>query len=204
MCKMYLKMLLAVLLVSTPIPTFSQVVPDATEGKWPLTVGVGYSNYHTDWSGRLGGPMFWADWNFYKAPLLLHGIGIEVEGRDLNYGLTGGDPKLRMDTLSGGAIYTWRQYRRFHPLAKFLVGYGSIDFTSSDPNYSHDTRAYYAPGGGLDYRVLGSVWVRGNYEYQFWPDFINHHTLNPNGLTIGVAYDFRGSDREILRIKPNE
>ena len=186
-----LKMLVAVFVAGAAIPAFSQVTPTATGGGLPLSVGIGYSNYHTDWSGRLGGSMVWVDWNFYQQPSFLHGFGIEVEARDLNYGRTGAEPKLRMDTAAGGAIYTWRHYHKFHPYAKFLVGFGSIDFSPLAPNYSHDTRTVYAPGGGLDYRVYRNVWVRGNYEYQFWPYFINHHALNPNGVTIGASYDFR-------------
>jgi hypothetical protein len=60
----YMKMLLAALLVSALIPAYSQVASSATAGSLPLTVGVGYSNYATDWSGRLSGPTLWADWNF--------------------------------------------------------------------------------------------------------------------------------------------
>lgn len=186
----YLKIALAVLLVIASSRAFSQVVPHGTREGLPLNVGLGYSNYHTDWSGRLGGPMFWIDWNFDKAPLLLDGVGVEVEGRDLNYNRSGIDPKLRMDTISGGLIYNWRHYHRFHPYAKFLVGYGSIDFTSPNPNYTHDTRIVYAPGGGAEYRVYQNVWLRGNYEYQFWPDFFSHHTMNPTGFTVGFAYNF--------------
>ena len=186
----YMKMLLPALLVSALIPAYSQGASSATAGGLPLTVGVGYSNYATDWKGRLAGPTLWADWNFYHGPSLLRGFGIEVEGRDLNYDRTGSDPKLRLDTAGGGAIYTWRHYRNFHPYVKFLVEYGSVDFSVSDPTYTHDSRTVYAPGGGLDYRVYRNVWVRGNYEYQFWPNFFNHHTMNPAGFDIGVAYDF--------------
>jgi opacity protein-like surface antigen len=187
----YMKMLLAALLVSALIPTYSQVASSATAGGLPLTVGVGYSNYATDWNGRLSGPTLWADWNFYHGPPLLRGFGIEIEARDLNYDRTGSDPKLRMDTAGGGAIYTWRHYRNFHPYGKFLVEYGSIDFNINSPGYTHDSRTVYAPGGGLDYRVFQNIWVRGDYEYQFWPSFFHHHALNPNGFTIGASYDFR-------------
>lgn len=183
---------LAVLMLCASIPAFSQVVPEIGHpGKgWPLSVGVGYSNYDTDWSGRLSGGVFWADWNFYHLPPLLDGFGLEIEGRDLNLDRTGGDPKLRMDTLEGGVIYTTHFYRRFHPYGKFLFGDGSIDFTTVDPNYSHDTRQMYVPGGGADTRFYKSLWLRVNYEYQFWPHFFHYHALNPNGIDIGVAYDF--------------
>ena len=66
----YLQMLLVVLAVNLAIPAFSQVAPEAKGGGLPLTVGVGYSNYATDWNGRLSGPMIWVDWNFYRSPLV--------------------------------------------------------------------------------------------------------------------------------------
>lgn len=144
----------------------------------PLTVGVGYSNYATDSSGRLSGPSLWIDRNFYQGPSYLRGLGFEAETRDLNCDRTGGSPNLRMDTASGGVIYTWHHLHNFNPYMKFLIGYGSIDFTvANTPNYKHDTRTLYAPRGGLDYRVFRNVSVRGNYDYQFWPDFFNHHAL---------------------------
>ena len=193
-------LLLAILFGCASIPVFSQVVPEIGHpGKgWPLSVGVAYSTYDTDWNhqpldgGRLSGGTIWADWNFYHLPPLWDGFGLEVEGRDLNYGRTGNDPKMRQDTLEGGVIYTTHFYRRFHPYAKFMVGDGSIDFTSTLPTYSHDTRLMYAPGGGADTRVYESLWLRVNYEYQFWPDFFQHNALNPRGWDIGLAYDFGG------------
>ena len=78
----------------------------------------------------------------------------------------------------------------FHPYMKFLVGDGSIDFEHPAPNYSHDTRTMYIPGVGADARFYKSLWLRVNYEYQFWPDFFHHHALTSSGVDIGVAYDF--------------
>ena len=183
-------LLLTVFLACTSIPALCQVVPAVGHpgGGPPLSVGIAYSNYNTDWSGRLSGGVVWADWNFYKLPPLWDGLGIEIEGRHLNFDRTGGDPKLRMDTLEGGVIYTTHFYRRFHPYAKFLFGDGSIDFTVA-PDYSHDTRSMYVPAAGADTRFYKSLWLRVNYEYQFWPDFFNHHAFNPHGWDFGVAYD---------------
>src|ERR1019366_1666917 len=94
-----------------------------------------------------------------RIPSFLHGFGIEVEGRDLNYGRTGTDPRLRQDTAEGGGIYTSRHYRNFHPYVKFLLGYGSIDFQHITPTYSHDSRTVYTPGGGVEYRIWRNVSV---------------------------------------------
>ena len=187
---MRVNLVLAALFLVASFPAFSQVAPTATnDSGFPLVVGVGFSNFYTDWSGRLDGVTVWADSDFYRGPSFLHGFGIEAQGRDLNFGRTGTDPKLRLDTAALGAIYTWRHYRNFQPYAKFLGGILSIDFTDT-PTYSHDTRTDYAPGGGVEYRVGRNVRVRADYEYQFATDFFNHHALNPNGVTVGASYDF--------------
>ncbi len=188
---MYGKLVLATLFLAATLPASAQVTPSSQQSSVPLVVGVGFSNFNTDWSGRLSGATLWADWNFNQGPSFLQGFGIEVEGRDLNYGRSSGAPKnLRQDTLEAGAIYTLRHYRNFHPYGKFIAGLGSIDFQHITPTYSHDTRTVWASGGGVEYRAWQNVWVRGDYEYQFWTDFLHHHALNPNGVTIGVAYDF--------------
>ena len=195
MDKKFLKMFLAALAICASIPVFCQVVPEIGHpGKGlPLSVGVAYSNYATDLGGRLNGATFWADLNLYHLPPLWDGFGIEVEARDLHYGRPAADPKLRMDTVEGGVIYTTHFYRRFHPYGKFLWGFGSIDFTGSNPNYSHDTRTIYVAGGGADTRFYKSLWLRANYEYQIWPNFAYpNQTMNPSGFDIGVAYDFAG------------
>jgi opacity protein-like surface antigen len=186
---MYWKMLLAAFIFgASTTASFSQVVPPGERRGIPLSLGVGYSNFESDFSGRISGIAVWADWNFYQTPAHLRGLGIEVEGRDLSFGRTGTMPNLRFDTIAGGAIYTFRHYRRFHPYGKFLLGFGSMDFISSIPTYTHDTREFFAPGGGLDYRLTRTIWLRGDYQYQIWPDF--GRPLHPNGFTIGASYDF--------------
>ncbi len=188
---MYGKFILAMLILAVTLPASAQVVPSAHEGQVPLVIGIGYSNFYTDWNGRLSGATLWADWNFNKGPSYLKGFGIEVEARDLNYFRSSSTPKnLRQDTLEAGVIYTWRHYRNIHPYGKFIAGLGSIDFQRMSPTYSHDTRTVWAPGGGVEYRAWHNVWVRGDYEYQFWTHFFNYHALNPNGVTIGASYDF--------------
>ncbi|HLY41316.1 MAG TPA: outer membrane beta-barrel protein [Terracidiphilus sp.] len=187
---MSLKILLAALVVIAAIPAYPQVAPEASANGLPLTVGVGFSNYNSDWTGYLRGPMFWADWSLYQ----VHGLGIEAEGRDLNYGRNGGVPNLRIDEAGGGPIYTFRPlFRGFvWPYGKYLAQFGSIDFTIPNvPNYHHDTRVVQTLGGGATVRATQSILIRADYEYQFWPDLGHGGYLNPRGLTVGVAYNFR-------------
>jgi hypothetical protein len=173
---------------------YGQVAPAATETHPPLTFGLGYSSYHTDWNGYLSGPMFWADWRFRQSSKHLGGIGVEMEARDLNYQRTGVVSNLRMDAAGGGPIYTWRHFRRIQPYGKFLVEFGSIDFTIQGiPDYTHDTRVVRVPGGGMNYHVSGNLWMRGDYEYQVWPHLGHGHALTPYGFTFGFSYDFSSS-----------
>ena len=195
MFQTWLKVLSALLAVSASIPAISQVAP-AVQGRegFPLRVGVGYSNYGSDWSGRLGGPAVWVDWDVPKLPPSWSGFQLEAEGRDLNYNRTGGDPKLRQYTFAGGVNYAWRYDPAFHPYVKFLVGYGNVSFSGVSvdylPGYTHDSRLFYAPAGGVEVRAHKRLWIRGSYEYQFWTNFFHGHTLMPHGFTVGAFYDF--------------
>jgi len=187
--------IVAVSLLTAAIPVFSQVAPQAEEGRLPLSVGVGVSSYDVDWGhGRMLGGTFWADWYPNLHYSFLHGLGLELEARDisLNHSSTQ-PPNYREDTAGGGLIYSWRRHRNFHPYTKFLIDFGSMDFTLFGPNYAsnytHDTRTVYAPGGGLEYRIVKNVWARADYEYQFWPNFLGQ-TADPEGFTFGAAYDF--------------
>lgn len=189
----------ALLIVGASIPALSQVVPSAQrggEGGLPFRIGAGYSNYATDWTpggGRLGGPSVWADFDVPKMAPDWSGLQLELEARDLNYTRHDVvDPKLRQYTFGGGFNLAWRYDPAFHPYAKFLIGLGNVSFgtASHSPGYTHDSRVFYAPGGGIDVRAHKRLWVRGDFEYQLWPHFFNHETMSPYGFTVGVFYDF--------------
>jgi opacity protein-like surface antigen len=189
-----LSVLFAVAVLAGAGKAFCQTMPAAYEGNMPFTLGVGVSNFNVDWDNQrmyaIGVNGVWRPAFF---PSRLYGLGIEVEGRDLNYDHPA--PALlpsnfREDTLSGGAVYNWHHYRRFEPYVMYLVGIGSIDFHAGNPYYNHDTRTVYTPGGGVQYRVANHVWLRGDYEYEFWNGLFGK-TADPNGYTAGVAYNFR-------------
>jgi opacity protein-like surface antigen len=190
---MHLKIVLAALFLTASISALGQVAPAATKAAGlPLSIGGGFSKTQLDWNGQhMYGPVIWADWTLARVPFKLQGLGVELEVRDTNYDRPISIPRMRQTTFGGGAIYTWRHFRRFSPYGKFLLNYGSIDFTVQDPNYRHDTRTVYTAGGGGEYRTLGNIWLRGEYEYQFWPNlFQGHQTLDPQVITIGAAYKF--------------
>jgi hypothetical protein len=187
-----LKLIFAALLVAAVLPVYSQVAPAATQGGVPIVVGGGVSDFSIDWGTgkRMEGITAWADWFPNRLPTALHGLGIEAEGRDIDIGLPSGISRMRQDTGIGGAIYSWNRHRNFRPYAKYLLGIGSIDFPPIG-TYSHDTFLVLAPGGGIEYRAWRHVWIRGDYEYQFWHAVLGPHDLTPNGFTVGASYDFR-------------
>jgi hypothetical protein len=208
-------LVLAALLVAGAFPVAAQVAPSAVSGGWPIVAGVGVSGFNMDWGhDRFGRPRYmegitgWFDWNLTRlpGPGFLRGLGVEIEGRDIDFGLPAslsdarvGDTgtNLRHDTGLGGVIYTWRRYRKVHPYGKAMAGLGSIDFPplpASPPTYRHDSRSITAFGGGADIRAGRNVWLRADWEYQFWPGlFGSPHPLTPTGITIGAVYDFKGA-----------
>ena len=175
---------LAALVAMAAIPLAGQVVPSAQEGGLPLVAGGGVSRFNMDCAPYIygstcymNGITVWVDWNLTRVPgpSLLRGLGVEVEGRDINYGLPAwlsnaqqGDSgtNLRQDTGMGGVIYSWRHFERLHPYGKALFGLGSIDFPplpASPPSYRHDDRTISAFGAGADIRAWRHIWVRADW-----------------------------------------
>ncbi len=203
--KLYLGPTLAALFVCAASPVFAQVVPAATEGNIPFSVGAGLSAYNPDLGhGHLLGGTLWIDYTLPHMPHVLYGLGIQAEGLDLNYFRSGSLPPYdRVDVASGGLIYSWPRYRDFRPYAKLMMGYGNADEQNIPFNERWtDSRTVTSGGAGLDYRVSRNVWLRVDYEYQSWPTFFKHpknpntgitppaQRLKPQGFTIGAMYHF--------------
>jgi opacity protein-like surface antigen len=185
--------LVAVFFIGMAVPARSQVTYSAEEGKLPFTVGLGISNFSDDWGNanpRQMGITLWVDGRLPHMPSVLNGLGIELEGRDINWDTPSWLSGHRMDTALGGPIYEWRRIGRVRPYAKYLMGIGSIDFPSPGKTYSHDTRDVFEPGVGANVRAWNQVSVRAEYDYQFWHAIFGPHDLNPQGFTIGAVYDF--------------
>jgi hypothetical protein len=189
------RLISAVLFVVAVLPVYSQVGPAATQGGLPITVGVGLSGFDpTNGSGLLLGGTLWIDYTPTQLPKILNGLGVEAEARDLSLNRSSSQPpNLRLDEASGGVIYFWRHIQNLRPYGKFLMGYGNIDSMAGSVRI-HDSRTVTTLGGGVDYRVYRNIFVRGDYEYQFWPDYWKSTTpagsLTPHGFTVGASYDF--------------
>jgi hypothetical protein len=187
--------ILALLFVSSVFPLFAQVVPSARQKALPFSIGGGVSRFNPDYAhGAVYGGTLWFDYTPYRMPQILRGLGVEAEARDLSLNHSSSQPpNLRLDVASGGAIYA-RRLTNFRLYAKALYGLGNIDYEANAGVRVHDSTTVTTGGGGIEVRAYKNLWVRGDYEYQFWPDFYKTRTpagnLTPQGATLGAVYDF--------------
>jgi hypothetical protein len=191
--KLIPKLFLVAILLAVVPTVIAQVVPSAMQGgSIPIVTGGGYSNFTMDWGPghRSHGITAWVD--AYPFHGVVRNLGIEAEGRTSRWGNP--VPSLREDTGQFGAIYSMSRFSMIHPYAKFLGGIGSMDFPPSTnaPNYTHDTFTVTSIAGGADFQLYQHIWIRGDYEYQWWHQVFGS-TLTPNGITIGAHWDFRRS-----------
>jgi opacity protein-like surface antigen len=199
--KLLVSPILTVSLIFAALPALSQTVaPYQSKSTIPIVIGFGPAAYNPDWGhGIMYGGSVWADWYPKQFPHSLDGLGIEFEARDIslnrhpepNQPPRSGQANTKEDTVGGGFIYGRRYFHNLHPYVKGIFSIGSVDFITNSPKYSHDTRFLMAPGGGVEYRIYRPLWARVDYEYQIWGKlFGNGDVLTPEGLTIGVSYDF--------------
>lgn len=198
---MRLKLILAVLLLSTAMPALAQVVAQGTSRSTPYYVGGGYSRFSPDWGpGRtMDGLNVYAGMTFYNLPAHLGGLGIEGEWRNIffnpKYGNNPGNiSSVSEQTVGGGINYKLLHWNRYRPYAKYLLESGKATYGNSYTNPS--SRAYATDivtvmGGGVEILTFKHVWFRADYSYESWPNLFGlQKNLNPVGVTLGVTYDF--------------
>ncbi len=192
---MSLKTFVVALSVASAMPLFSQVVPSATDKHLQLKIGAGFSDFNGDlYNGYLLGGVLWIDGVPPHLPRALYGLGLEIEARGVQTAQNSPTEigAFREATAGGGATYTWHHYRTFRPYAKFIASLAGQNFNIGDKGYHHESQIAYAPGGGVDYAITRNLWVRGDYEYQFWPRPAPTPIwdLDPQGFSVGLLWSF--------------
>jgi opacity protein-like surface antigen len=174
---------LGILFVFT-LCAYGQVEAAATSGKSPLAIGGSFSFFDAGYaSNKVGGLGTYIDWS----PFLRGDLGIEGEARWLKFGGSNGFSEYN---YLAGPRYRFRAGEKIQPYAKFLIGAGQIRFPY---NLAFGSYLAYAPGGGAEL-VLNDHWrVRGEYEFQIWPDApgipgVHTDSVKPNGFSLGFTY----------------
>jgi len=176
--------LLLLFIAGTTAALPGQATPAARGGTGSIFAGGTYSffqsgnpesatpNQYTNWLQGIGG---YFDLNYTAM------FGAEGEIRLLRFNQMN---SVHEDTFMIGPKITYR-VKKYEPYGKVLFGVGEINFPYS---FAHGGYFAMAFGGGLDYRVTPRLKIRAiDYEYQYWPGFLNH-SLQPYGFSVGASY----------------
>jgi hypothetical protein len=173
------------------VPCLAQVRPAAEAGHSNIAIGGGIDYWQGDW-GEIAryGPSAWS------TAELWNGFGALAEGHSMIAGDGAVGAKYKYFVGEGGLVYNYHRFHSFVPYAKAELGFASLSFPhKTTSHYTHDTRNTWALGGGCEVRLSRHVWTRIDYTYDGFPDFYSqvsrlHHTLDPNGVSIGATYHF--------------
>jgi opacity protein-like surface antigen len=163
----------------------SQAVPSATRPVHALWVGGEYSNISAGFPYE-SGQRLWGIGGFADYHLTSH-IGIEADARFLRFNSFYDETETN---YLAGPRYLSERFGRFQPYVQCLTGLGVIQypFAIGSGNY-----LVLAPGAGANYRLSRRWALRGEYEYQLWPNSPNiasqpEHEITPSGFHIGIAF----------------
>ncbi len=155
-------------------PAQAQVVAAGDEGGLKIWAGGTGSGYYLDYGERkMLGISAFADVATKRR------FGFEGEARWLVFHET---DNVTAATYAVGPTYH-RDYGRFEPYVKGLVGFGDFNFPY---NLAHGSFLVIAPGGGVDYRVSRRIRIRAaDFEYQIWPQF-TFGSMSSYGSSTGI------------------
>ncbi len=173
------RVMLALALFATAIAgercALAQSAESANEGRPMVSVGVAASGYTLGYGDRrIIGFSAWIDADTIRR------FGFETEVRRLEYRQTA---NVHAETYLTGVRYHLN-YGRMQPYVKALGGVGHFNFSY---NYAKGTYLVVAGGGGMDYYLNRRWTVRGDFEYQQWPQF-TYGSMNSLGANVGVRY----------------
>lgn len=154
----------------------AQVAPSAIKSPISLTAGGMVSVFNPDYINyKLGGVGAFVDLNVFR------GAGIEAEGRWQRFHEYFG---ISQDNYLIGPRVQVFHFWRARPYVKVLGGFTNMNFGQGAGSGRFTTVAF---GGGVDIRMTRRWSVRGDGEYQWWPDFLGG-SLYPYGASVGVSY----------------
>jgi hypothetical protein len=174
-----------------------QVVPSATERVFTIRVGGLASAFQPDYAadpqvGAQTGPQRLYGVGAYVDAYVSRWIQPELEmrwGRFNEYTCAGQCPGIDENTYSIGDRVPIKNFHKFTPYGKVLVGLGNGSWLTG-------TAFVLTYGGGVDYRLKRKFTIRcADFEFQEWPvTSVNplggttSFTVRPYGLSAGMSY----------------
>lgn len=112
-----------------------------------------------------------------------HWFQVEAEGRWLYWNQYYGEHQTNYLIGPRVPIKRWGKWNTY---GKALIGQGRMTFPFG---YGYGSFTDLAFGGTLDYRLSRKLTLRAaDFEYQYWPKWINNQTLSPYGVSVGMSY----------------
>jgi hypothetical protein len=175
-------LMISILCGTNPQSLRAQVAPTGFKSSLSLSAGGITSAFQfrdvgnvSDKTGGVGG---------YVDLTLLHGVGIEAEGRWQRFFVW--DGIHRDNYLIGPRLQLLPRWRT-RPYLKVLGGFTDIGFGTFGGRGRFGSVAL---GGGLDFQLVRRVNVRiidAEYQIQRWPASLGLHSM-PYGISAGIAY----------------
>jgi len=163
----------------------AQVSEAATARQFTITAGGLVSAFAVNGGSH---PVYGTGTNYLAGPgtyfdmHFTHWVQVEGEARWLRFHEFRGEHQDHY--LIGPRVPVFR-FGKAQLYGKAMVGLGRMTF----PNlYGYGTFTALAFGGGIDYKLSRKVALRGDFEFQDWPNFLPGQTIRPYGVTIGMAY----------------
>ena len=133
-----------------------------------------------DWNQPVIGAGTYVDLHFS------HWIQVEAEGRWMRW--NGYFGETQDNYLIGPRVPVFRIGRRAQIYGKGLVGLAKMNFSELD-RYKNGSFTALAFGGTLDYKLTRKLTLRAvDFEYQYWPKWVPNQSLQPYGVSVGMAY----------------
>ncbi len=180
-----------------PAEAYSQHVEAAGGGSKPVhpgnfNAGLGMDYWAGDWGNadiHRWGASAWASTSIW------HCLGINAEGHSMIAGGNRIASHYKLFVGEGGLMCTVRAWDRFQPIYKGGLGFASLTQPGDGRGKFHSTYSIWSFGAGVDIHTGGRWWTRVEYTYEGFPNFYSgithqYHTLNPQGITIGMTYHF--------------
>ncbi len=156
----------------------AQAASDASGPRMSITAGGFASGFESDDNNdKLVGAGAFVDVRFR------HWVQVEGEGRWLYWNQTDGEKESNY--LVGPRVPVVQIGRKTEVFGKALIGVGKMTFPYG---YGYGNFTALAFGGTVDYHLNGRLTVRGDFEYQDWPQWLNSTALLPYGISAGVGY----------------
>jgi len=156
----------------------TQAVESATSRQFTINAGGMASYFQPDEGGNnLAGIGTYADFHF------THWFQLEAEARWLRWNQYYGEHE---DNYLLGPRVPIRQFGDKTVLyGKALIGYGKMTFPFQ---YGYGTFTDFAFGATVDHHLTPKMIVKADFEYQYWPVWLNNTSLSPYGVSVGVGY----------------